>query len=57
MKRQLNSCKGKIKNERLYKYIFKALNIFDMSSCKNDDEIKSKDSLEIIDHYTISKIS
>ena len=32
-------------------------NIFDMSSCKNDDEIKSKDSLEIIDHYTISKIS
>jgi len=31
-------------------------NIFDMSSCKND-EIKSKDSLEIIDHYTISKIS
>jgi 3',5'-cyclic AMP phosphodiesterase CpdA len=31
--------------------------IFDMSSCKNDDEIKSKDSLEIIDHYTISKIS
>ena len=31
-------------------------NIFDMSSCKND-ESKSKDSLEIIDHYTISKIS
>jgi len=31
-------------------------NIFDMSSCKND-EIKSKDSLEIIDHYTISKIN
>jgi len=31
-------------------------NIFDMSSCKNDKS-KSKDSLEIIDHYTISKIS
>ena len=31
-------------------------NIFNMSSCKND-ESKSKDSLEIIDHYTISKIS
>ncbi len=31
-------------------------NIFDMSSCK-DDQSKSKDSLEIIDHYTISKIS
>ena len=31
-------------------------NIFDMSSCKNN-ESKSKDSLEIIDHYTISKIS
>ena len=31
-------------------------NIFDMSSCKND-ESKSKDSLEIIDHYTISKIN
>jgi 3',5'-cyclic AMP phosphodiesterase CpdA len=31
-------------------------NIYDMSSCK-DDESKSKDSLEIIDHYTISKIS
>jgi len=30
-------------------------NIFDMSSCKND-ESKSKDPLEIIDHYTISKI-
>ncbi|MGE5633874.1 MAG: metallophosphoesterase [Deltaproteobacteria bacterium] len=30
--------------------------IFDMSSCKND-ESKSKDSLEIIDHYNISKIS
>jgi hypothetical protein len=29
-------------------------NIFDMSSCEND---KSKDSLEIIDHYTISKVS
>ena len=28
--------------------------IFDMSSCKID---KSKDSLEIIDHYTISKVS
>ena len=31
-------------------------NIFDMSSCKNDKS-KSKDSLEIIDHYTISKIN
>ena len=31
-------------------------NIFDMSSCKND-ESKSKDPLKIIDHYTISKIS
>ena len=31
-------------------------NIFDMSSCKND-EINSKDPLEIIDHYIISKIS
>jgi 3',5'-cyclic AMP phosphodiesterase CpdA len=31
-------------------------NIFDMSSCKND-EINRKDPLEIIDHYTISKIS
>ena len=30
--------------------------VFDMSSCKND-ESKSKDSLEIIDHYTISKVS
>jgi 3',5'-cyclic AMP phosphodiesterase CpdA len=30
--------------------------IFDMSSCKNDKN-KSKDSLEIIDHYTISKVS
>ncbi len=27
--------------------------IFDMSSCKKD---KSKDSLEIVDHYTISKV-
>ena len=30
--------------------------IYEMSSCKNDKS-KSKDSLEIIDHYTISKVS
>ncbi len=29
--------------------------VYEMSSCKNDN--KSKDSLEIIDHYTISKVS
>ena len=29
--------------------------IFDMSSCKKDN--KNKDSLEIIDHYTIHKVS
>jgi hypothetical protein len=32
--------------------------IFDMSSCKKDNKSKSKESsLEIVDHYTISKVS
>ena len=44
--------KEKLKEKDLEEGDFK---IYAMSTCKKDNNNKSKDSLEIVDHYTISK--